>query len=217
MEPRGRRRQLVLPPDGPLARVRAARTPGAPGPGPSLTAKRSCRRAAAERARSVAALGFLCATPCPRRGRARWRPGTRRRCGPGDVPSLGAGRGAFPVNRPPGGDVGGCLYDCGEGSAAPFWRRRASSLSRPRDLASWSCERRRSARGFVGAAVISWWWAAPLSSPSVLGSPCPAFPVGRSGSCGAAKQASKIANESEAGAPVPLLLISGCSRCAVVC
>ena len=82
---------------------------------------------------------------------------------PGDVPSLGAGRGAFPVNRPPGGDLGCSLYDCGDGFAAPFWRRRANSLSRPSDLASWSCESRRSARGdiLVGSPCLQ-----PLSCPT---------------------------------------------------
>ena len=75
----------------------------------------------------------------------------RRRPGPAD-PSLGAGRGA-PREPAAGGDSVACTTAAGP--AAPFWSRRASSLSRPRDLASWSWESRRSARGLVGAAVIA--------------------------------------------------------------
>ena len=91
----------------------------------------------------------------------------------------------FPQNRPPGRSR--LLFvRLRRGLRRPLLRRRASSLSRPSDFASWSWESRRSAR-FVGAAVIVG-VAAPCP---VLGSPCPALPGRRSGSRGAAKQASR--------------------------
>ena len=97
------------------------------------------------------------------------------------------------VNRPPGAIVGCSLYDW-----VPWLRRPPSGGAAPVPCRGSSFSWRRGA-GRAAAGRAAWWGRALIA----VGSPAAApFAVGRSGSCGAAKQASAGSKRVRSGLPL---------------